>query len=311
MVEALGAERRGQRHQAGVAHAAGDEIGVGSRAAGADDIDDDPRAAVAHARIERAGQADKTENLEIPCLSPDCRVDATEIAGRDRAGIVDEDVDVGAGGGEFRDLGVAAEIARMDRCPGAEAGVEIVPDGREVGFGARGEVEAAALGGECLGDGAADTLAGAGDDGRFAGQFEVHGDSFRSGRRMAAVGPAVYHCRRRRKRVRARGTARAGALAYRLADGYNPRAFIPWRRGGEAIESPGMPNRHFIRISTRGKNAQDEDQIVGQEAVQCDRDRQDQDEARGHASRHVEAEPSARRARSALWPSQTKKSSCR
>src|SRR5262249_245139 len=63
-----------------------------------------------HLRIKATGHVDVAENLEVPGLPPAVLGDRVEIATGDRAGIVDEDVDIGALGGEFVDVLAIAEV---------------------------------------------------------------------------------------------------------------------------------------------------------------------------------------------------------
>src|ERR1700721_4356867 len=68
--EALAAERAGKRHQRGVAGAAADIIGVELFAGVADIVDDRAMAPRFHLRIDRAGDVDVAEYLELPGGTP-------------------------------------------------------------------------------------------------------------------------------------------------------------------------------------------------------------------------------------------------
>src|SRR6202051_2207087 len=94
--EALAAQRAGERHQRGIAGAAADIIGVELLAGNADIVDDHAMAARFHLRIDRAGEVDISEYLELPGVTPGRLVDLVDRAAWNIAGIVDEDVDVGS-----------------------------------------------------------------------------------------------------------------------------------------------------------------------------------------------------------------------
>jgi hypothetical protein len=57
---------------------------------------------------------------------------------------------------------------------GAETLVQIVADRVEIGLGARDQMQRAALLGQSFGDGLANAFAGAGDDGGFTVEVEIH-----------------------------------------------------------------------------------------------------------------------------------------
>jgi hypothetical protein len=86
---------RVKRHQRGVAGAAADVVGVELFAGRADVVDDDAVPARLHLRIDRAGEVDVAEHLQLPGVTPGRLVDLVDRAARDVAGIVDEDVDIG------------------------------------------------------------------------------------------------------------------------------------------------------------------------------------------------------------------------
>src|SRR5438876_6492008 len=85
--EALAAERAGECHQRGVAGAAADVIGIELLAGGADVIDDDAVAARSHLGIDRAGEIDVAEHLQLPGVTPGGLVDLVDRAARNIAGI--------------------------------------------------------------------------------------------------------------------------------------------------------------------------------------------------------------------------------
>src|SRR6202035_2402336 len=89
------ADGAGERHQAGIAHGAGDIGGVEPFAAEPDNVDDDAALTLAHHAQIKPRQADIAENFEIPAGAPGRLVDVVERAARNGAGIVDQDVDVG------------------------------------------------------------------------------------------------------------------------------------------------------------------------------------------------------------------------
>ena len=70
-----------------------------------------------HQRVEAPRHVDVAEHLEVPGLAPARLVDLRDVAARDRAGIVDQDVDVGALGGKLVDIAAVAEVERIDSAP--------------------------------------------------------------------------------------------------------------------------------------------------------------------------------------------------
>src|SRR5260370_6185848 len=93
--EALAAECAGECHDRGIAGAAADIVCVEPFAGGADVVDDETVSACLHLRVDRAGEVDIAERLEVPGVTPGRLVDLVERAAGNVAGIVDEDVDVG------------------------------------------------------------------------------------------------------------------------------------------------------------------------------------------------------------------------
>lgn len=152
----------------------GDIAGRRPIAGAADDVDDDPVAPCPHRRIMGAAQIDVAEDLEVPGLAPGGVVDLVDGAAWDRPGVVDQNVDAGGclGQGVLRFR--LAEVARMDRRLHAVAVIDLVPRGCEIGLAARGQVQAAPLGRQGLGDGPAETAGRAGDKNPLAGQFQFH-----------------------------------------------------------------------------------------------------------------------------------------
>src|SRR5258705_9026593 len=80
--EALAAQRAGERHQRGVAGAAADVIGVELFAGGADVVDDDAMATRLHLGVDRAGQIDIAEHLQLPGVTPGRLVDLVDRTAR-------------------------------------------------------------------------------------------------------------------------------------------------------------------------------------------------------------------------------------
>src|SRR6185312_8795790 len=83
-----------ERHQARVPHGTGDVARIADFAAIADVVDDDAAASGLHARIVEPRQVYVAEDLQLPSRAPLFRIDVEERAGGNRAGVVDEDVDV-------------------------------------------------------------------------------------------------------------------------------------------------------------------------------------------------------------------------
>src|ERR1700685_4005580 len=74
------ADGAGERHQAGIAHGAGDIGGVEPLAAEPDDVDDDATLALAHHAQIKPRQADIAENFEVPAGAPGWLIDVVERA---------------------------------------------------------------------------------------------------------------------------------------------------------------------------------------------------------------------------------------
>jgi hypothetical protein len=79
----------------------------------ADDVDDGAAAARLHKGIEDARHVHGAEHLQVPGRAPARLVDIKQRAAGDRAGIVDEDVDVREQPRKPRHVGAVAEIGRV------------------------------------------------------------------------------------------------------------------------------------------------------------------------------------------------------
>src|ERR1700760_1341288 len=88
----------------GLADTAGDLFADRPLASHADDIDDRAAAALAHTPKDNPGEVDEAEDFQIPRLPPGLAVDFGKRPARNGAGIVDQDIDVGAGSTELLDL---------------------------------------------------------------------------------------------------------------------------------------------------------------------------------------------------------------
>src|SRR5262249_22260052 len=91
--DAEAAERARERDQSGIAGRAGEIVVVELLRREADDVDDHARTARLHAAIEFAAHVDVSEDLQLPGLTPARVVELEQVAFRDRAGIVDQNVD--------------------------------------------------------------------------------------------------------------------------------------------------------------------------------------------------------------------------
>ena len=124
--------------------------------------------------VEVAAHVDVAEDLQVPGLAPARVVQLEQVALRDRAGIVDQDVDRAG----FLDHGLARlgprQIGGMDFHRHIVPRPDLVARALQVRGGARHEEQAASLAREFLGDGAADPLRCAADQDRAAFQVEVH-----------------------------------------------------------------------------------------------------------------------------------------
>ena len=152
------AHRAGERHQRRVAGGPGDVVEIGVLAGRAEDVDDDALFALGHQRVKAPRHVDVAEHFEVPGLAPALLVDLGDVAARDRAGIVDEKVDVGAFGGELVDILAVAEIERVvahrDIVLAGDLGAHLV----EVRGGARHQHDVTALLRQSLGAGLPDPL---------------------------------------------------------------------------------------------------------------------------------------------------------
>jgi hypothetical protein len=142
---------------------------------GAQHIHDDAAALRLEHGIDRAAEVDVAEHLEVPRGAPARLVDRLQVAGRDGAGVVHQDVDVAARRRQRPHSVTVAEIDRMDRHRDVVAGLNGLPGLVEVGLGARREVEVAAFLGELAGAGKPDALGRAGDESGLAAQMKIHG----------------------------------------------------------------------------------------------------------------------------------------
>ncbi len=139
-----GPERPREGHQGGVAAAAGDGVRLEAFARRPDDIDHDA-APFPQSRVKRAGEADGAEHLEVPRGPPSGVVDREQVAGRDRAGVVDQHVERPRRRRDPLDLSWLGQVGRYD----LHRHLTPFPHGRprlgQVGGGARDEDEVAAL----------------------------------------------------------------------------------------------------------------------------------------------------------------------
>ncbi len=158
-------------HQGRVAHGAR-YIGTAPPLTGhPDHVDDHAVAALAHLRIEVADQAHGAEHLELPAVLDVVVAKLGQIAAGYGAGVVDEDIRItcrfGQGLHRFR----RRQVQRVHGGLCTEACVQVVAYGIQVGLGARDQVHRGTFFGQNFGDGLADALAGAGDDGGLAAEL--------------------------------------------------------------------------------------------------------------------------------------------
>ena len=92
----------------------GNVVGIEDLAGVADVVDDDAAAAVAHGRIDGAGQVDIAVNLEVPPLAPGRFADGFQVPARDAAGVVYQYVNVARGRGDRVDDSGGGQITRED-----------------------------------------------------------------------------------------------------------------------------------------------------------------------------------------------------
>ena len=140
----------------------------------AHDIDDDAAPSGAHAPIDDPREIDVTVDLEVPGFAPGRAIDLLDGAGRDGAGIVDQDVHVLAGLAQGFDFRSQREVTAVDRNRNAVLLVQPLRGGVEEPFIARRDVEIAAFRGHELGDREADPLRGAGNQDGLALEIDFH-----------------------------------------------------------------------------------------------------------------------------------------
>src|SRR6185312_146016 len=78
----------------------------------ADDVRDHALATLSHRITDRPAEVDVAEHLEIPCAAPDFIAGRGKVARGIRAGVVDEDVDLGTGG---REALLILNLRKVDR----------------------------------------------------------------------------------------------------------------------------------------------------------------------------------------------------
>ena len=141
----------------------------------ADDVDDGAAAARLHQGIEGARHVDGAEHLQVPGCAPARLVDIEQRAGGDRAGIVDEDVDVREQPRKPCHVGAVAEIGRVGANRDVVASLDLRARDVEIGGATGHQHETAALGRKRLAHRAPDAARTAGDESELAAEIEVHG----------------------------------------------------------------------------------------------------------------------------------------
>ena len=92
VIDALRADGAGEGHQAGVAHGAGDVVVIEALAGQADDVHHRALLARVHLLQHGARGVDVAEHLQLPGLAPLGLGHGEDVAARDGAGIVHQDV---------------------------------------------------------------------------------------------------------------------------------------------------------------------------------------------------------------------------
>jgi hypothetical protein len=174
--QAGAAHPAGEGHQRGIAGAAGDVTPGRPFPGCAKDIDNDTAAARLHRRIDRAAHIDVAEHFQVPSLTPPRLVDRLQVASRNGAGIVHQDIDVRTGCNE-RPRGIAvAEIHGVDRHGNVVPGLDSLPGAFKIRFGARRQMQVAAFLGKLPGACQTNSLGSTGDEGELAAQVQIHAD---------------------------------------------------------------------------------------------------------------------------------------
>jgi len=142
--------------------------------------------------MERAAHRNGTEHLEIPRAPPRRLVEQREVSGRDRARVVDEDVELADRVREALDRLRRREV----RCDGAHGDGRPIPnvagDNIEIARGAGDEHHVAAFVRERHRARATDALRCTRDEGGLAGELEIHGPSSARSQRSVARRSASY-----------------------------------------------------------------------------------------------------------------------
>ena len=146
-----------------------------------DDVDDAAPFAGAHLRQHALGKARISEQLERDRVLPFLEVDAIDAVFGGRARVVDENIDAAerrtSGVNHLRDAVRARSIARRGYDLAVGGRTDLVRCAAQTTGIARNEGDVAALARQLLGNRAADTQAGAGDERALAVKMQVHVNS--------------------------------------------------------------------------------------------------------------------------------------
>src|SRR5690606_29950036 len=172
--KAAPAHRLCEGHQRRVAGGAGDIAEVVILAAAADIVEDNAVAALLHAGIEQPGHIDIAHDLDFPARPPVIGADLPEIAARNGARVIDEDVDIA------RRLMHALDVAAPGEISGKIIGRDAVRLFQPLGnllqpvLLPRDEEEIGAFFGEHFRQPLPDPLRGAGDQHAFTFKSQIH-----------------------------------------------------------------------------------------------------------------------------------------
>ncbi len=175
VIGAFAAERARHCHQARIAHGAGHVLRAMPFARQADDIDDHAAFAFAHAAIDLAREIDEAPHFQVPRFAPGFLIEGRDRALRNRARIVDEEVDRPGGIRKFRHVLGFAEIERVHGDVDLVLGSEIVFRRGERLRAAGSEMQIDAFGGQRFGDAVADAARAASNERGASFEVEFHG----------------------------------------------------------------------------------------------------------------------------------------
>ena len=172
--KAAPADRLGEGVEPGIARGAGDIAGVSSVGGKPGHVDDDAAPALRHGGEKRAGHVDIAEDLEIPGLAPALFGHLMNVAGGNGARVVDDDIGRADRLHQFRNVGAVGNVDGVKVDAFALGARDLRRGGFQILKAARHHMHDAALRMQGGGNALADAGRGAGDQGGFSGEVQVH-----------------------------------------------------------------------------------------------------------------------------------------